>query len=141
MTEFTPWTALAGGLLIGAAATILLWLTGRIAGVSGILEGAVAKRATGDRLWRWTFIAGLVAAAAFYIALAPATAPRPAAPLWVTIVAGFLVGWGTTMGNGCTSGHGVCGLGRLSIRSFAATLTFVAAGMITVFVVRHVLAS
>jgi uncharacterized membrane protein YedE/YeeE len=137
MTEFTPWSALAGGLLIGTAATILLWLNGRIAGVSGILNAVISRE---RRAWQVAFLAGILVGAAvvFYAGHGMAPAGR-GTPFWVTALAGLLVGFGTTMGNGCTSGHGVCGLGRLSIRSLAATLMFLAAGMLTVYVVRHVL--
>jgi len=140
VTEFTPWTALGGGLLIGLAAVLLLWLTGRIAGVSNILNGAMTTDRPTDQLWRLAFLIGLIAGAAAYFYLGPGQAPQADNPTWITASAGFLVGLGTTMGSGCTSGHGVCGLGRLSVRSLAATLTFLLAGMATVFVVRHVLA-
>lgn len=134
----TTWLiALAGGVLIGLSATLLLWLNGRVAGVSGILGGVLAPRA-GDVSWRVAFLAGLVAAAGLYMTLVPG-APLPRTDFSRTglIVAGLLVGFGTRMGNGCTSGHGVCGLGRLSLRSLAAVLTFMATAIATTFVVRH----
>ena len=129
--------ALAGGVLIGLSATLLLWSTGRIAGISGILDGALHPQ-KGDALWRIGFLAGLVAAAGAYMTFVPG-APQPRAdfPRAGLVVAGLLVGFGTRLGNGCTSGHGVCGLGRRSPRSLAAVLTFVAAAMATTFVARH----
>ena len=134
----TTWLlALAGGVLIGLSATMLLWLNGRIAGVSGIFDGVLFPNA-GDVAWRAAFLVGLIAAAGLYMALVPG-APQPRAdfPRAVLVVAGLLVGFGTRMGNGCTSGHGVCGLGRLSMRSLAAVLTFMATAIATTFVVRH----
>ena len=134
-----PVAALAGGALIGASAAMLLWTLGRIAGVSGIL-GGVLLRARGDVAWRIAFLVGLIAAAAIYFALMPAAhAPRADFPRALLVVAGVLVGFGTRLGNGCTSGHGVCGLARFSTRSLAAVITFMATAMLTVFVVRHVL--
>lgn len=129
--------ALAGGVLIGLSATLLLWLNGRVAGVSGILNGVVFPKA-GDVSWRLAFLVGLVAAGGLYMALAPG-APLPRADFSRVglVVAGLLVGFGTRMGNGCTSGHGVCGLGRLSMRSLAAVATFMATAIATTFVIRH----
>ena len=129
--------ALAGGMLIGLAATLLLWSIGRIAGISGIVNG-IASGARGDRAWRVAFLAGMMAAGAVtlhFFADLPPQARTGEMP--VLLAAGFLVGFGTRMGNGCTSGHGVCGLGRLSWRSLAAVLTFMAAGVVTVTVLRH----
>jgi uncharacterized membrane protein YedE/YeeE len=138
MTDFTPVSALAGGLLIGVAATLLLWLNGRIAGISNIAGGLVAFR-RGDVLWRLLFLGGLVAGAALYYALfGHAPNPRPSFPGWLLAVAGVLVGFGTSLGSGCTSGHGVCGLGRLSVRSLVATAVFLVSGVVTAVVVRHV---
>ena len=129
--------ALAGGVLIGLSATLLLWLNGRVAGVSGILGGVLFPR-WGDVSWRVAFLVGLIAAGGLYMALVPG-APLPRTDFSRTglIIAGLLVGFGTRMGNGCTSGHGVCGLGRLSMRSLAAVLTFMATAIATTFVVRH----
>lgn len=130
--------ALIGGVLIGLAATFLLWLNGRVAGVSGILNGVLFRK-SGDVSWRVMFLLGLMLAAGGYVAFVPG-APQPradAAPL-LLVVAGVLVGFGTRMGNGCTSGHGVCGLGRLSLRSLAAVLTFMCTAIATTFVMRHV---
>ena len=129
--------ALAGGVLIGIAATLLLWLNGRIAGISGILGGVLMPR-SGDVTWRAAFLIGLIGAGAAYLWLVPgADAQRQGFPPLLLVIAGLLVGFGTRMGNGCTSGHGVCGLGRLSMRSFAAVLTFMATAMATTCIVRH----
>lgn len=135
----TGWQmALTGGVLIGLAATLLLWLNGRIAGVSGMLSGVLVPR-RGDVSWRVMFLVGLIAAGGIYLRLVPgASVPRLDFPRVGLVIAGVLVGFGTRMGNGCTSGHGVCGLGRLSGRSLAAVLTFMASAMVTTFLVRHV---
>ena len=135
----TGWMlALAGGVLIGLAATLLLWLTGRIAGISGIVGGVLMPR-SGDVAWRGAFLIGLMGAGASYLWLVPgAYTPRQGFPPVLLVAAGLLVGFGTRMGNGCTSGHGVCGLGRLSMRSFAAVLTFMATAVLTTYIVRHV---
>ena len=135
---FTPWTSLAGGVLIGAAAAMLWLLNGKIAGISGILGGLLRPRA-GDIGWRMAFIAGLVAAPLLYQLTAPLPAVQIDADTAVLVIAGLLVGIGTRYGSGCTSGHGVCGLSRLSPRSLAATAAFMAAGFVTVFVVRHLI--
>jgi uncharacterized protein len=134
----TTWMiVLLGGVLIGLAATLLLWLNGRVAGVSGILNGVVFPQA-GDVAWRVAFLIGLVAAGGLYMAVVPgAPSPRTEYPRLALIAAGLLVGFGTRMGSGCTSGHGVCGLGRLSLRSFAAVLTFMTTAIATTFLVRH----
>ena len=130
-------TALAGGVLIGLSATLLLWLNGRVAGVSGILNGVVFPK-PGDLSWRVAFLAGLIAAGGLYMAVVPgAPLPRSDFPRAGLMVAGLLVGFGTRMGNGCTSGHGVCGLGRLSMRSLVAVATFMATAIATTFVLRH----
>ena len=134
--HFTPWRSLAGGILIGVAAAMLVLLNGRIAGISGIVGGLLAPRRT-EVGWRLAFIAGLLAAPLAALALGLAGAPRIDARFGTLVLAGLLVGIGTSYGSGCTSGHGVCGLSRLSPRSLVATLAFMAAGMATVFVVRH----
>lgn len=139
MTDFTPWSAALGGLLIGAAAVLLLWLDGRIAGISGILGGVFPPESISQGAWRLAFLIGLVAAAGAWFHFGTTHPPVVEFRPWITASAGFLVGLGTAMGGGCTSGHGVCGLGRLSLRSLAATITFVAFGMLTVFIARHVL--
>ncbi len=139
MENFTPVSALLGGSLIGAAAAVLLWLNGRIAGISGIFNGVLNPQ-SGDTAWRALFLLGLIAGASLYALLNPsAYTPRIGFPAALLILGGFLVGFGTRMGGGCTSGHGVCGVARLSVRSLVATIIFVITGMVTLFIVRHVL--
>lgn len=135
----TSWmSALAGGVLIGLAATVLLWLNGRVAGVSGIFNGVIFPH-QGDIAWRYAFLIGLVVAGGAYMAFAPGAAlPRTDYSRPALIAAGVLVGFGTRMGNGCTSGHGVCGLGRLSLRSLVAVVTFMATAIGTTYLIRHV---
>lgn len=128
-------SALIGGVLIGLASTLLLWLNGRIAGISGITNGLLEGR---EVPWRAAFLVGLIGAAGIYMALVPGAMPRQGYPVWMLLVAGLLVGFGTTLARGCTSGHGVCGLGRLSKRSFVAVLTFMAFAFVTTYLVRHV---
>lgn len=137
--DFTPWTALGGGLLIGLAAALFVLFNGRVAGISGII-GGLLRPATGERGWRIAFLLGLVAAPLVYTLAAPLPAMRIDAGTGTLIAAGLLVGIGTRYGAGCTSGHGVCGLARGSVRSLAATLAFMGAGFATVFIVRHLLA-
>jgi uncharacterized membrane protein YedE/YeeE len=138
MTEFTPLSALVGGALIGLSASLLMLLTGRIAGISGILGGCLIASA-GDRDWRLAFIAGLIAAPLLGALLnAPLELPRMPDNWFLIAVAGFLVGFGARMGGGCTSGHGVCGIARLSGRSLVATAVFMSAGFVAVFLMRHV---
>jgi uncharacterized membrane protein YedE/YeeE len=136
-THFTPWNSLAGGIMIGVAAAMLILINGRIAGVAGII-GGLLRPAAGDVAWRLAFIIGLLAAPAAYLHFAEPAPPMIAASYPMLIVAGLLVGAGTRYGSGCTSGHGVCGISRLSPRSLVATLAFMAAGFATVFVVLHV---
>jgi len=138
MAEFSWISGLAGGAMIGAAAALLLLIDGRIAGISGILGGLLDRRA-GDVAWRAAFVVGLVAGPLLVSLLGGAVTVRPQTFLPVSIVAGLLVGFGTRLGGGCTSGHGVCGLARLSPRSLTATATFFAAALVTVAVVRHVI--
>jgi uncharacterized membrane protein YedE/YeeE len=138
-TDFTPWSALGGGLLIGLAVALFVLFNGRIAGISGIL-GGLLRPAPGERGWRIAFLLGLVAAPLVYTLAAPLPAMRIDAGTGTLIAAGLLVGIGTRYGAGCTSGHGVCGLARGSARSLAATLAFMGAGFATVFIVRHLLA-
>lgn len=139
-SEFTPWSALAGGLLIGLAAAMFVLLNGRIAGISGVI-GGLLRPLKGDVAWRAAFVLGLVAAPWVHALVAALPVPRIEASLPALVVAGLLVGVGTRYGSGCTSGHGVCGLSRLSPRSLVATVAFMAAGFLTVFVVRHGLAA
>lgn len=130
--------ATSGGLLIGAAAVILLSLAGRVAGVSGILWGALTEQAT--HLWRWLFLIGLIAGAALAHQFLGLAIPSPQTlPTSWAVIGGLLVGLGTKLGNGCTSGHGVCGIGLNSGRSAVATVTFMVSGIATVFLLRHVL--
>jgi len=135
---FTPFAALAGGLLIGIAALLFAVLAGRVAGISGIL-GGLLRPVKGDVAWRVAFVAGLVASPLLYSAFASLPAIHVESSTGILIVAGLAVGWGTRFGSGCTSGHGVCGLARRSPRSLAATAAFMATGFLAVYVMRHLL--
>lgn len=137
--HFTPWSSLAGGVLIGLAASMLLLFNGRVAGISGIL-GGLLRPSSGDVSWRLAFLAGLVLAPLVFALAAPLPEVRVEAGTPILIVAGLLVGLGTRYGSGCTSGHGVCGLSRRSPRSMAATAAFMGAGFGTVYLLRHVFA-
>ncbi|HEU4372027.1 MAG TPA: YeeE/YedE family protein [Telluria sp.] len=137
--NFTPWASLAGGALIGLSAALFVLFNGRIAGISGIL-GGLLEWPKGDISWRLAFLLGLVAAPLVYSMVAPLPIVQVDAGTGTLVVAGLLVGVGTRYGSGCTSGHGVCGLSRLSPRSLAATAAFMLAGFVTVFVVRHLIA-
>ena len=137
--HFNPGHALLGGLLIGLAVSAMLLLLGRIAGVSGILGGLLQRGGLSEFGWRGAFLIGLLAAPLCYRLAEPFAAPVVPAATTMLILAGFLVGYGSRLGSGCTSGHGVCGLARLSPRSVVATLTFMAAGFVTVYVLRHLL--
>ena len=137
MTEFTPLPALLGGLLIGSAAILLLGLNGRIAGVTGMVTGLLVKPSPAQR-WRLLFLLGLIAGTALYSRLAATPTPlRQGFPVPLLIAAGLLTGYGTAQANGCTSGHGVCGLARLSLRSLVATGTFLGVAIATTSGVRH----
>jgi len=136
--HFTPWHALAGGMLIGMASVLFILFNGRIAGISGIAGGLLRPR-RGDMDWRIAFLGGLVLAPLAWRLFAALPEARIDAGYGTLVVAGLLVGVGTRYGAGCTSGHGVCGLSRLSPRSLVATLSFMAAGFVTVFVMRHLL--
>jgi len=136
--HFTPLTALAGGVLIGIAAAMFVLLNGRIAGISGVL-GGLLRPVKGDSAWRVAFVLGLLGAPLVYLLFAALPRPQIDAGYGALILAGLLVGVGTRYGSGCTSGHGVCGLSRLSPRSLVATAAFMAAGFVTVFVTRHLL--
>ena len=128
--------ALIGGLLIGVAATLLLWLNGRVAGVSGVIINVIFSK---ERLWPALFLAGIAGGALLVYALGGAApVPRATFPVWLLALSGVFVGFGTALARGCTSGHGVCGLGRLSLRSLVATLTFLIVAIVTTFVVRHI---
>jgi len=135
-SAFTPWSAAIGGVVIGFAAALLVLVNGRVAGISGIVGAMLSPRA-GEFAWRLAFVAGLLVAPLAYAAVAALPTITIEAGYPILIAAGLLVGIGTRFAGGCTSGHGVCGLSRLSPRSLVATLSFMAAGFITVFVVRH----
>ncbi|MCG8414994.1 MAG: YeeE/YedE family protein [Pseudomonadales bacterium] len=138
MENFTPVSAVLGGLLIGVAASLTLWTTGRIAGISGIVAGALfPKRA--DVAWRLLFLGGMLTGGLVYLLFNQGSMDIQiqSSPL-TTIVAGLLVGFGTRLGSGCTSGHGICGIARFSKRSFLATSVFILSGVLTVFVTSHV---
>lgn len=139
-TAFTPWASLGGGAMIGAAAVLLMLVAGRIMGATGVLAGALMPASMSDGVWRWVMIAGMVTAPVVFLAMTGAW-PEITVPVGtpMLIIGGFLVGIGVTFGGGCTSGHGVCGIARLSPRSLVATGVFMAACVVTVFVVRHVL--
>jgi uncharacterized membrane protein YedE/YeeE len=138
--HFTPWASLIGGLLLGVASAVFILINGRILGISGILGGLLPPK-VGDIGWRLAFLLGMLAAPTVFMALAPAglaSEPRIDAGFWTVVTAGLLVGIGTRYASGCTSGHGVCGLSRLSPRSLVATLSFMGAGFFIVYIVRHI---
>ncbi len=137
--HFTPWASLTGGILLGLAAALFILLNGRVLGISGIVGGLLAPR-SGDTGWRVSFLLGLLAAPLVYALFAEPVVPRIDAGWGLLVLAGLLVGVGTRYGSGCTSGHGVCGMSRLSPRSLVATLSFMGAGFAVVYLVRHVLA-
>ena len=139
--NFTPWPSLTGGIILGIASALFILINGRILGISGILGGLLPPK-VGDTTWRIAFLLGMFAAPTVFHAVVPAeyiTAPRIEATEWMIVVAGLLVGVGTRYASGCTSGHGVCGLSRLSPRSLVATASFMGAGFVTVYVVRHLI--
>ena len=139
--HFTPWSSLTGGIVLGIASALFILINGRILGISGILGGLLPPK-VGDTTWRIAFLLGMFAAPTVFHAVVPAeyiTAPRIEATEWMIVVAGLLVGIGTRYASGCTSGHGVCGLSRLSPRSLVATGSFMSAGFVTVYVVRHLI--
>ena len=139
--HFTPYASLTGGIILGIASAIFILVNGRILGISGILGGLFPPK-VGDTTWRIAFMLGLFAAPAVFHAVVPVqyiTAPRIEASDFLVVTAGLLVGIGTRYASGCTSGHGVCGLSRLSPRSLVATASFMGAGFITVYVMRHVI--
>lgn len=141
--HFTPWASLAGGILLGLASAIFILVNGRILGISGIVGGLIGytgRPKAGDAGWRISFVLGMLAAPLLYVLLAGPIPATVDAGWGAVVLAGLLVGLGTRYGSGCTSGHGVCGLSRLSPRSLAATLAFMAAGFAMVFVMRHVAA-
>lgn len=137
LTEFTPYRGLIGGVLIGLSAVLFLALNGRVAGMSGLIHGLCPPEKN-QSFWRMAFLLGLIAGGMMYYLLPIIQFPiRHDFPILLLLIGGFCVGFGTRMGQGCTSGHGVCGIARLSVRSILATLTFMASAFITVFIVRH----
>ena len=138
--NFTPWASLAGGILLGLASAMFILINGRILGISGII-GGLLRPTSGDVGWRLAFVLGMLVAPLLYLLLAGPVAVRIDASWATLVIAGLLVGVGTRFGSGCTSGHGVCGLSRLSPRSLVATLAFMGAGFVTVYLMRHLLAS
>lgn len=138
MENFTPISGIIGGVIVGLAATLLLWFNGRIAGISGIFNGMITIRKKGDVLWRALFILGMIVGGFVHHQFDPIYQPL-GAPIWVLVLGGLIVGYGTSMGSGCASGHGVCGLGRLSVRSLAAVITFLSTGILTTYIIEHVL--
>lgn len=139
--HFTPWSSLSGGIILGVASALFILINGRVLGISGILGGLLPPKA-GDTFWRLAFLAGMFASPWIFLLLAPTefiTTPQIDADLVMLVIAGLLVGIGTRYGSGCTSGHGVCGLSRMSPRSLVATLSFMTAGFLTVYVVRHLI--
>ena len=136
--SFTPWSALAGGVLIGLAAALFVLVNGRIVGISGIVGGLLRPQA-GDLVWRLAFVVGMIAAPLLWAVFSTLPEIRIEASVPVLVVAGLLVGISTRYAAGCTSGHGVCGLSRLSPRSLVATLSFMATGFITVYIIRHLI--
>lgn len=138
MQNFTPLTALMGGALIGVSAFLLLWFNGRIAGISTIMSGLYTTEGA-NRHWRISFLVGLLLGAIVWQWLSPESLTfRQGYPLPLIVIGGFLVGFGTRLGSGCTSGHGICGIALLSPRSITATSTFMASGLLTVYLIRHI---
>lgn len=139
MENFTPYSALAGGILIGLSATVMLLFNGRVTGISGMISGLVTPT-KGEWSWRLVFLIGMMIGAVLFVFIfSGSLTPRTNFPLYLLIVGGFLVGFGTRLGNGCTSGHAICGIARFSPRSILATCVFMFSGGVTVFVIRHVL--
>ncbi len=138
MQNFTPYSAFLGGSLIGLAAALLMYFNGRIAGISGMMAGAFDFK-NSENHWRLFFLVGLIATAIIFNVFAPHEPASYSRSTLLLIVSGILVGFGTRMGNGCTSGHAVCGMARLSIRSIVATLIFMGVAILTVFITRHLL--
>lgn len=139
MQNFTPFSALLGGALIGISAVMLLWCNGRIAGISGIMSGLLTTSGA-NRHWRIAFLLGLMLGAALWQSVTPQLfVPRQNYPVWLIVSGGLLVGLGTRLSSGCTSGHGICGIALMSRRSLVATLTFMACGLLSVYLLRHFL--
>ena len=142
MENFTPYLSLAGGALIGISASILMYLNGRIAGISGIVAGVFSASSITEKAWRLAFVIGLIIGGAIYMHFFPITiAPREFISTELLIVGGLVIGFGTAMGSGCTSGHGICGISRFSLRSLVATATFLLSGIVTVYVFKQIVGS
>lgn len=140
MENFTPIASLAGGILIGVSASILMFFNGRIAGISGIVAGIFNSPSTIEKMWRFAFVVGLIGGAFVYAHFFPINIePREHMTTGLLVVGGLIVGFGTAMGGGCTSGHGVCGMSRLSLRSITATMTFLISGIVTVYVINYLI--
>lgn len=140
MENFTPYSSLAGGILLGISASILMYLNGRIAGISGIVGGILNNPATAEKAWRAAFVVGIIGGASVYAYFFPVSIePREHVTTALLVVGGLIVGFGTAMGGGCTSGHGVCGISRFSLRSITATMVFLIAGIATVYIVNQVI--
>jgi len=138
MENFTPWSSLAGGILIGLAASMMILMNGRIAGISGIV-GSISSAHRADVPWRVAFLIGLVVSPFIYSIIGEMPVLNIEASNLQIVIAGLLVGLGSRYGSGCTSGHGVCGIARLSVRSMVATVVFIGAGIVTVYVTRHLI--
>ena len=138
MENFTPYSAFLGGSLIGLSAALLMYFNGRVAGISGTIAGAFNPK-DNDRHWRLYFLGGLILAAVIFNLFVPHVPATYSRSTLLLIISGVLVGYGTRLGNGCTSGHAVCGMARLSMRSIAATVTFMSVAILTVFITRHLL--
>jgi len=137
MENFTPYSSLAGGILLGISASILMYLNGRVAGISGIVAGILNNPSMTEKSWRAAFVVGIIGGAAVYAYFFPVSIePREHVTTALLIVGGLVVGFGTAMGGGCTSGHGVCGISRLSLRSITATMAFLIAGIATVYIIK-----
>ena len=140
MENFTPYTSLAGGILLGISASILMYLNGRIAGISGIISGIFNNPSSTEKMWRLAFIVGLIVGAFVYVYFFPITIQaREGVTTPLLVIGGLLVGFGTAMGSGCTSGHGICGVSRFSLRSITATGVFLMSGIATVYVVKYII--
>jgi len=140
MENFTPYASAFGGILIGISASILMYLNGRVAGISGIISGAFSSSSIFEKLWRLAFLAGLIGGGYIYSLFFPISiAPQENITTTLLIIGGITIGIGTSMGSGCTSGHGICGVSRFSLRSILATATFLTSGIITVYLVKIIL--
>ncbi len=140
MENFTPYTSLAGGILLGISASLLMYLNGRVAGISGIVSGLLSNVSVTEKAWRAAFVIGVIGGAAIYAYFFPVVIePRGHTTTALLVLGGLFVGFGTAMGSGCTSGHGICGISRFSLRSITATMVFLIAGIVTVYIAKLVL--